>query len=216
LTQPPAPTYQVVGTVGQIDNSKNYRPTRISITDAQSGQERWYSAFEGVGKALEQGGQNSGPWQITYSERPWARDGRSGINYTIDQAVLLQGQPQAPAPAPAPAPAQAQPAPQPAPVQQAPPQAPPQASASPSASPKDRLIVRQVAAKLAVTVTLAHADGMDYNTTMRSISLVTDDISAIILGEYVMPPQAADPQVERVPDADSTSSSTEEFVQQEF
>jgi hypothetical protein len=201
--QPPAPTYQVVGTVGQIDNSKNYRPTRISITDAQSGQERWYSAFEGVGRSLEQGGQNSGPWQITYSERPWARDGRSGINYTIDQAVLLQGQPQAPAPAPAP---QAQPAPQPAPVQQA----PPQASASPSVSPKDWLIVREVAAKLAVTVTLAHADGMDYNTTMRSISLVTDDISAIILETYVMPPQAAVPQVEPVPDTD------EEFVQQEF
>ena len=212
--QPPAPTYQVVGTVGQIDNSRNYRPTRISITDAQSGQERWYSAFEGVGKALEQGGQNSGPWQITYRERPWARDGRSGINYTIDQAVLLQGQPQAPAPAPVP---QAQPAPQPAPVQQAPPQAPPQASASPKGwliggtwNQKDWLIVREVAAKLAVTVTLAHADGMDYNTTMRSISLVTDDISAIILETYVRQPQAAGPTYEPVPDTD------EEFVQQEF
>ena len=109
--------YQTTGHIASIDNKRQYKPLRVSIVEA-SGQVRWFSAWEGVGKSLENGGEGSGPWDITYTEKAYvSATGNQGVNLNVRQAVLNGQVPQP----------QAQPQVQAqAPVQQAP---PPQAPA---------------------------------------------------------------------------------------
>ena len=99
--------YQTTGHIASIDNKRQYKPLRVSVTEA-SGQVRWFSAWEGVGKSLEAGGQGSGPWTITYTEKPYvSATGNQGVNLNVRQAVLNgqvaqpQAQPQYQAQAPA-------------------------------------------------------------------------------------------------------------------
>ena len=92
--------HQTVGHISVLDNKRgDYKPLRVSITELDSGQTRWFSAFEAVGRSLEAGGQGSGPWTISYIERPYTTaSGASGVNLNIRQAILggqpVQAQPQ--------------------------------------------------------------------------------------------------------------------------
>ena len=103
--------HQTVGHISVLDNKRgDYKPLRVSITDGDSGQTRWFSAVEAVGRSLEAGGQGSGPWTISYIERPYTTaSGASGVNLNIRQAIL-GGQPVQVQPQPQPV---AQPQPQP-------------------------------------------------------------------------------------------------------
>ena len=191
---------QITGIVEQIDNHSNYKPMRLQVRDMSSGQTRWFSAFEAVARASEAGyTPNPGAaWMLTYQERPWSRDGKSGVNSTINQAVIDQGQGAVQAPVPVPVGQQPQ----------------------PTVPSRDALIVRQVAAKLSVELVMAHdhrREEMDYLATMKAIQLGTDDISAIILGTYQprvsTPVEGEDPvEVEGEP----AGEPEEDFLQQEF
>ena len=188
--QPTADLYQTVGVLSAIDNKRAYRPLRVSITE-ESGQVRWYSAFEGIGRSLEAGGQGSGPWTITYVERPYTTAaGATGINLNVRQAILGG---QAPQP-------QAQP--------QALPQAQPQALAVaaqyfPDAPPawtlnmddRGHAIIRQVAFKAAADLAglarlATEKVGDDLPSpwsAVKRIADMTDVFEQIILGTYVPP-----------------------------
>ena len=190
------PQYQAVGHIATLDNKRQFKPLRVSVVEA-SGQVRWFSAFEGVGKSLEAGGEGSGPWTLTYTEKPYvSATGSQGVNLNIRQAVLNG---QAPQPQP-----QAQPQYQ----AQAPAQQMPVAEFIPNAGnapawslnmdDRGRSIVRQVAFK-----EIADKDGK----SGEQLNALTDLYESIILGAYE-PEVFVDPEPEQAP-----PPSDEEFIQ---
>lgn len=178
--------HQTTGHIATLDNRRGYKPLRVSITEA-SGQTRWFSAFEGIGRSLEAGGVGSGPWILTYTEKPYvSAAGNQGVNLNIRQAVLND-----PSPPPQPQP---QPQPQPPVQQQAP--APTSATAAqydPTApawtlnmDDRGRSIIRQVAFKAAVDLAVARGDASGHG--VAAISDLTDALEAVIMGSYIEPP----------------------------
>lgn len=200
------PSFQTTGQVSALDNKRNYKPLRLSIAEA-SGQTRWFSAFEAVGRSLEAGGQGSGPWTITYIERPYTTAaGATGVNLNIRQAVL-GGQPPQPQPQ-----AQAQPQAQVqpsalSPIDYQPPvQYPPNNALAWSLNMDDRgrAIIRQVAFKAAVDVA---GDGW----VAQGISDMTDTFERIILGTYERPDDGNAPEPAPAPPPED-----QEFIQESF
>lgn len=190
------PSFQTTGHLSALDNKRNYKPLRLSIAEA-SGQTRWFSAFEAVGRSLEAGGQGSGPWTITYSERPYTTAaGATGVSLNIRQAVL-GGQPPQP---------QAQAQPVVTDYQQVPPvQYAPNAPAwSLNMDDRGRAIIRQVAFKAAVDVA---GDGW----VAQGISDMTDTFERIILGTYERPDDGDAPEPAPAPPPED-----QEFIQESF
>ena len=194
---------QTTGHVSALDNKRNYKPLRLSIAEA-SGQTRWFSAFEAVGRSLEAGGQGSGPWTITYIERPYTTAaGATGVNLNIRQAVL-GGQPPQAQP-------QAQPVATPSalsPIDYQPPvQYPPNNALAWSLNMDDRgrAIIRQVAFKAAVDVA---GDGW----VAQGISDMTDTFERIILGTYEQP----QPDDGNAPEPAPAPPPDQEFIQESF
>ena len=97
-------TSSVTGYADTIDNKRSGNPMKVQIRNADTGQSRWFSTFDkNVVAVMVQAGDGSGPWQLTYTEKAaqW-RDKetdelRTGVNLTIQTAVL-QGQQQPPPP----------------------------------------------------------------------------------------------------------------------
>ena len=190
------PQYQAVGHIATLDNKRQFKPLRVSVVEA-SGQVRWFSAFEGVGKSLEAGGEGSGPWTLTYTEKPYvSATGSQGVNLNIRQAVLNG---QAPQPQP-----QAQPQYQAqAPAQQMPvAEFIPNAGTAPAWSlnmdDRGRSIIRQVAFK---------EIGEKNSQNGDQLNALTDLYESIILGAYE-PEVFVDPEPEQAP-----PPSDEEFIQ---
>ena len=188
--------YQTTGHIASIDNKRQYKPLRVSVTEA-SGQVRWFSAWEGVGKSLEAGGQGSGPWTITYTEKPYvSATGNQGVNLNVRQAVLNgqvaqpQAQPQYQAQAPAYATG-------PAWVAEFIPNTGNAPAWSLNMDDRGRSIIRQVAFK-----EIADKD----DKTGEQLIALTDLYESIILGTYqpTVEPEEAPPP------------SDEEFVQETF
>ena len=188
--------YQTTGHIASIDNKRQYKPLRVSVTEA-SGQVRWFSAWEGVGKSLEAGGQGSGPWTITYTEKPYvSATGNQGVNLNVRQAVLNgqvaqpQAQPQYQAQAPAYATG-------PAWVAEFIPNTGNAPAWSLNMDDRGRSIIRQVAFK-----EIADKD----DKTAEQLIALTDLYESIILGTYqpTVEPEEAPPP------------SDEEFVQETF
>ena len=189
--------YQTTGHIASIDNKRQYKPLRVSIVEA-SGQVRWFSAWEGVGKSLENGGEGSGPWAITYTEKAYvSATGNAGVNLNVRQAVLNgqvpqpQAQPQVQAQAPAQAPAQQMP------VAEFIPNAGNAPAWSLNMDDRGRAIIRQVAFKEIGDKNSQNAD---------QLNDLTDLYESIILGTY----QPTVDAEEAPPPAD------EEFIQETF
>ena len=188
------PQYQAVGHIATLDNKRQFKPLRVSVVEA-SGQVRWFSAFEGVGKSLEAGGEGSGPWTLTYTEKPYvSATGSQGVNLNVRQAVLNgqvaqpQAQPQFQAQAPA----------QQMPVAEFIPNAGNAPAWSLNMDDRGRSIVRQVAFK-----EIEDKDGKDAG----QLNDLTDLYESIILGTY-QPEVFVDPEPEEAP-----PPSDEEFIQ---
>ena len=188
------PQYQAIGHIATLDNKRQFKPLRVSFVEA-SGQVRWFSAFEGVGKSLEAGGEGSGPWTLTYTEKPYvSATGNAGVNLNIRQAVLNgqaaqpQAQPQFQAQAPA----------QQMPVAEFIPNTGNAPAWSLNMDDRGRSIVRQVAFK-----EIADKDGK----SGEQLNALTDLYESIILGTY-QPEVFADPEPEEAP-----PPSDEEFIQ---
>ena len=186
--------YQAVGHIATLDNKRQYKPLRVSFVEA-SGQVRWFRAFEGVGKSLEAGGEGSGPWTITYTEKPYvSATGSQGVNLNVRQAVLngQVAQPQAQPQFQAQAPAQQMPVAE----------FMPNAGASPAwalnMDDRGRSIVRQVAFK-----EISDKD----SKSGEQLNALTDLYESIILGGYE-PEVFVDPEPEEAP-----PPSDEEFIQ---
>jgi len=193
------PQYQAIGHIATLDNKRQFKPLRVSFVEA-SGQVRWFSAFEGVGKSLEAGGEGSGPWTLTYTEKPYvSATGNAGVNLNIRQLnirqAVLNGQ-------------AAQPQAQPQFQAQAPAQQMPVAEFIPNTGnapawslnmdDRGRSIVRQVAFK-----EIADKDGK----SGEQLNALTDLYESIILGTY-QPEVFADPEPEEAP-----PPADEEFIQ---
>ena len=192
------PQYQTMGHIASIDNKRQYKPLRVSVTEA-SGQVRWFSAWEGVGKSLEAGGQGSGPWTITYTEKPYvSATGNQGVNLNVRQAVLngQVAQPQAQPQYQAQAPAQQMPD-GPAWVAEFTPNTGNAPAWSLNMDDRGRSIIRQVAFK-----EIPDKDGKG----SEQLNALTDLYESIILGTYqpTVEPEEAPPP------------SDEEFVQETF
>jgi len=188
------PQYQAIGHIATLDNKRQFKPLRVSFVEA-SGQVRWFSAFEGVGKSLEAGGEGSGPWTLTYTEKPYvSATGNAGVNLNIRQAVLNgqaaqpQAQPQFQAQAPA----------QQMPVAEFIPNTGNAPAWSLNMDDRGRSIVRQVAFK-----EIADKDGK----SGEQLNALTDLYESIILGTY-QPEVFADPEPEEAP-----PPADEEFIQ---
>jgi len=193
------PQYQAIGHIATLDNKRQFKPLRVSFVEA-SGQVRWFSAFEGVGKSLEAGGEGSGPWTLTYSEKPYvSATGNAGVNLNIRQAVLngQAAQPQAQPQFQAQAPAQQMP-PQQMPVAEFMPNTGNAPAWSLNMDDRGRSIVRQVAFK-----EIADKDGK----SGEQLNALTDLYESIILGTY-QPEVFADPEPEEAP-----PPADEEFIQ---
>jgi hypothetical protein len=202
------PQYQAIGHIATLDNKRQFKPLRVSFVEA-SGQVRWFSAFEGVGKSLEAGGEGSGPWTLTYSEKPYvSATGSQGVNLNIRQAVLNgqaaqpQAQPQVQVQAPA----------QQMPVAEFIPNAGTAPAWSLNMDDRGRAIIRQVAFKAAADIVIA--SGIHANTLADIVRLVPEHLAAmtdisesIILGTY-QPEVFIDPEPEEAP-----PPSDEEFIQ---
>ena len=187
------PQYQAVGHIATLDNKRQFKPLRVSFVEA-SGQVRWFSAFEGVGKSLEAGGEGSGPWTLTYSEKPYvSATGSQGVSLNIRQAVLNgqaaqpQAQPQYQAQAPA----------QQMPVAEFIPNAGNAPAWSLNMDDRGRSIIRQVAFK---------EIGEKNSQNGDQLNALTDLYESIILGTY----QPTVDAEEEAPPAD------EEFIQETF
>jgi len=187
------PQYQAIGHIATLDNKRQFKPLRVSFVEA-SGQVRWFSAFEGVGKSLEAGGEGSGPWTLTYSEKPYvSATGSQGVNLNIRQAVLNgqaaqpQAQPQYQAQAPA----------QQMPVAEFIPNAGTAPAWSLNMDDRGRSIIRQVAFK---------EIGEKNSQNGDQLNALTDLYESIILGTY----QPTVDAEEAPPPAD------EEFIQETF
>ena len=76
--------FNFTGWIGEIDNSRNYRPFKFSVKD-QTNQVQWFNTFDfKVGQIIEQGGINSGPWNVNYIIKPWVgKDGVERYNYDV-------------------------------------------------------------------------------------------------------------------------------------
>ena len=186
--------YQAIGHIATLDNKRQFKPLRVSVVEA-SGQVRWFSAWEGVGKSLAAGGEGSGPWTITYTEKPYvSATGNQGVNLNVRQAVLNgqvaqpQAQPQFQAQAPA----------QQMPVAEFIPNAGNAPAWSLNMDDRGRSIVRQVAFK-----EIEDKDGKDAG----QLNDLTDLYESIILGTY-QPEVFVDPEPEEAP-----PPSDEEFIQ---
>ena len=191
------PQYQVIGHIATLDNKRQFKPLRVSFVEA-SGQVRWFSAFEGVGKSLEAGGEGSGPWTLTYSEKPYvSATGSQGVNLNIRQAVLNgqaaqpQAQPQYQAQAPA----------QQMPVAEFIPNTGNAPAWSLNMDDRGRSIIRQVAFK---------EIGEKNSQNGDQLNALTDLYESIILGTY-QPEVFVDPEPEEAP-----PPSDEEFIQETF
>ena len=207
-------TFSTIGYVDTIDNKRSGNPMRVQIRNVDTGQSRWFSTFDkNVVAVMTQAGDGSGPWQLSYTEKAaqWkdkdTGELRTGVNLTI-QTAILQGQPAQPAPPPPP---------------------PPRDEVAPNwlavkdikkgqAVPNNpdwvtkldvtgRSIIRQVAFKAAVAVQ------MDENSETHSEFLdvqlmeLTDIYETILLGTF-------EPDQERL---DSLTPPTDDqFIQQEF
>ena len=186
------PQYQAIGHIATLDNKRQFKPLRVSFVEA-SGQVRWFSAFEGVGKSLEAGGEGSGPWTLTYTEKPYvSATGNAGVNLNIRQAVLNgqapQPQPQYQAQAPA----------QQMPVAEFIPNAGNAPAWSLNMDDRGRSIIRQVAFK---------AIGEKNSQNGDQLNALTDLYESIILGTY-QPEVFVDPEPGEAP-----PPSDEEFIQ---
>ena len=203
--------YQTTGHIASIDNRRQYKPLRVSIVEA-SGQVRWFSAWEGVGKSLENGGEGSGPWAITYTEKAYvSATGNAGVNLNVRQAVLNgqvpqpQAQPQVQAQAPA----------QQMPVAEFTPNVGNAPAWSLNMDDRGRAIIRQVAFKAAVDTLIAQFGEKppvgplveSFGEFDNMVADTTDNYEAIILGTYQRE-VFADPEPEQAP-----PPSDEEFVQ---
>ena len=203
-------TFSVIGYADTIDNKNSGNPIRVQIRNADTGQSRWFSSFDkNVVAVVLQGGEGSGPWQLTYTEKAaqW-RDKttdelRTGVNLTIQTAVL-QGQPAQPAPPP---PAATIPATIPAEVPGSTALSPSQPDWVTKLDVTGRSIIRQVAFKAAVAVQ------MDENSETHSEFLdvqlmeLTDIYETILLGTFK-------PDQERLDSL--TPPPDDQFIQQEF
>ena len=192
-------TYVVTGLVDQLDNKdiaqafvegqtqRAGKPLRVLLKD-QSGSTKWYGTFDkNCMRTILNGGEQSGPWTLT-CETTYKG---TYVNEMIKEAVLTQSTTPAPTqPAPA-APVPATPA--------------TPATTQPLSGMDDRglSIIRQVAFKAAVDVSIAGGEGY-WGTNDNLLAAKTDSYMSIILGTYVPTPD------EETPPAD------DQYIQQEF
>ena len=158
--------YTFVGRVAQIDNNKNYRPFRFSITD-NTNQVQWFGTFDKpTASMIEQGGVNSGDWTVVYIMKPWTgTDGVQRYNYNVKS---LSGSANQPTPQPIPQVQASEPVPQ-----------PPSSAMHDWASkldPVGRSIIRQGALK-----NIENKDGK----SPEQLNYLTDLYESIVLGTFV-------------------------------
>jgi hypothetical protein len=207
-------TFSTIGYADTIDNKNSGNPMRVQIRNVDTGQSRWFSTFDkNVVAVMMQAGERSGPWQLTYTEKAaqW-RDKetdelRTGVNLTIQTAVL-QGQ----QPPPPPPPPRDEVAPNWLAVKdikkgQAVPNNPDWVT---KLDVTGRSIIRQVAFKGAIDVVAPHAAiaaSKPLSGTLAWVNELTDAFEDIILCTYE--PTAEEPGPEGPPTDD-------QFIQQEF
>tara|TARA_Y100001963_G_scaffold19406_1_gene24541 strand:+ start:982 stop:1548 length:567 start_codon:yes stop_codon:yes gene_type:complete len=187
VANPQPQEFTFIGFVTQIDNTKNYRPFRFGLRD-ENNQTQWFGTFDKpTSMMIEQGGVNSGAWNVVYVMKPWTgSDGVERYNYNVKSLSGVTGQ-QAPTPQPM---AQPQPTPQPTPQPiNLTPSVPTWVT---SMDDRGRSIIRQVAFK-----DVLNKD----DKSLEEIARLTDAYEAILLCMF---------------EPESPSDVDDSFIQQDF
>lgn len=76
------------GHVAEFDKKNNLTPLRVKMTGLESGETKWFSAFDQPAGTLDKEGIGSGPWKVSYYNRSREWKGRTFVNATIQNVAL--------------------------------------------------------------------------------------------------------------------------------
>ena len=81
-------TLTFLGYIAEFDRKNTLTPLRVAMTAQESGETKWFSAFDQPAMTLDKEETGSGPWKVFYNNRSREWKGRTFVNSTIQNVAL--------------------------------------------------------------------------------------------------------------------------------